>query len=111
MPVICTPSGGQSNVAVAGRCKSGRYWQLHPFVDHAAAAQHGPAVDDERMHQEIREVAGRVCALTGAVSVDDQRAVAVVEVRAAVRTTAHEVVVTAGSRRWPYCVGRVGEPL
>ena len=41
------------------------------------------------MPQQIREIAGDIRALDFAVKVDDQRAVAVVDLKAAVRTTAH----------------------
>jgi hypothetical protein len=76
-------------VAAAGWCKSGRCRKLHSLVGHAAAAQYRHAVDDELVSQQIWELAGGIGALKVAVRVDDQRAMAVVDVQPAVRTTAH----------------------
>ncbi len=58
------------------------------------------------MAEEIPELASGVGALEGAVPVDDQRAVAVVEVQAAVRTSTHaDVLTAAGANMGDY--GRV----
>jgi hypothetical protein len=64
-----------------------------------AAAQHRHAVDDEPVPEQLRELAGGLGALQCAISMDDQGAVAVVEevveVKATVRTAAHELLVPA----------------
>ena len=67
----------------------------HRLLDQAAATQHGDAVDNERVPQQIRAFARGICAVNCAVIVHDQRAVAVVDLQATVRTTTHAVVATS----------------
>jgi hypothetical protein len=69
--------------------------EVRRLPDQAAATQHGDAVDNERVPQQIRKFAPGICAVDCAVIVHDQRAVAVVDLQATVRTTAHAVVATS----------------
>ena len=83
-------------MAFGGRRKPalGRDREIH-CLGHAAATQHRDAVDDERVPQEIRKFAHDIGAVNCAVFMHDQRAVAVVDFEATIRTTAHAVVGTS----------------
>jgi hypothetical protein len=92
-------------VADSRRRTLGRDCELRRLLDHAAATQHRDAVDDERVPQEIRDFASGICAIGCAVFMHDQRAVAVVDVQATVRTPTHAVFVPAGTASMRYYVG------
>ena len=88
-------------MAIAGLPKPGlgRLRPVNSRLGRAAAASYRDAVDDERVSEEIEKVASGIGAVDCAVIVHDQRAVAVVDIPATARTTAHAVVDTSYNRQ------------
>jgi hypothetical protein len=89
----------------------GRDREVGCILGHAATTQHCDAVEDNRVPQEIQKFTSGICAVGCAVIVYDQRAVAVINFQAAVRTTAHTAVGTSWHRRKAVLPRRVADPL
>jgi hypothetical protein len=89
----------------------GRDREVGCILGHAATTQHCDAVEDNRVPQEIQKFTSGICAVGRAVIVYDQRAVAVINFQAAVRTTAHTAVGTSWHPRKAVLPRRVADPL
>ena len=76
---------------------------MYPLLGSAAAAYYRHAVDDQIVSQQLREQATRIRAVHAAITVHDQRAMAVVNLQATVRTTTHAAVVPPCAVRMQYC--------